>query len=306
LTRRQCIIGFCDAQILTGIGILVSAYGSLPADLSAYHWRLVVYLAWFANLTHLSTLTFLRNYLQRHRRERNWRVLSMVVLLVLLVTAEVPTAFFNWPNAGDVNWEYTVLLPTLPEPTAATPASIARCFFNMTLGRQRYDDANVCWTHDPKENIMCDVALSETTAFQSMLLSVLLLVFNFVTRVVKLSRRLSAVVHERIRDRLSRWLKNMIHRCHRHPLAAKGPLSAVFLGKLKLYFFTKPQLALLLMLRLYADLYASMLSEVSADGIWGGSMTDYLRRFSGFSSRLSGARSTCSTLGTRPTWTRLS
>ncbi|KAK3682974.1 hypothetical protein B0T22DRAFT_445128 [Podospora appendiculata] len=52
-------------------GILFSAYLDLASNLSAYHWQLVVYLAWFANLTHIACLTLLRGYLYEHQRERN-------------------------------------------------------------------------------------------------------------------------------------------------------------------------------------------------------------------------------------------
>lgn len=52
-----------DLQILTGISILISGYAQLECGLSCYHWQVLVYLAWFSSLTHLSCLTLLRNYL---------------------------------------------------------------------------------------------------------------------------------------------------------------------------------------------------------------------------------------------------
>lgn len=95
----QCVLGLCDAQSFTGIGLLVSGYIILDSGISAYHWQIIVYLAWLANLTHMSGLTLLRKHLRAHPRQRNWRLLCMATLLALLLVAEIPTAFFNLGSA---------------------------------------------------------------------------------------------------------------------------------------------------------------------------------------------------------------
>ena len=65
LTR--VLLGMCDVQLLAGTGILLSGYISVTSYISAYHWQLVVYLAWFSNLTHIACLTALRGYLHQHQ-----------------------------------------------------------------------------------------------------------------------------------------------------------------------------------------------------------------------------------------------
>jgi hypothetical protein len=80
-----------DLQILSGLSILISGFAQLKCGLSIYHWQVLVYLAWFSSLTHLSCLTFLRKYLNEHPGERNWRVFAMLILVILLVVALLPT-----------------------------------------------------------------------------------------------------------------------------------------------------------------------------------------------------------------------
>jgi len=90
------VLALADIQIITGIGILISGYASLHCGLSAYHWQLVIYLTWFSSITHLSALTFLRNYLHNHRGQLIWRLASMLVLLTLLGIAVGPTGHFDY------------------------------------------------------------------------------------------------------------------------------------------------------------------------------------------------------------------
>lgn len=87
-----------DLQLATGIAILVSGYSQLHCGLSCYHWQIIGRLAWFSSLTHLSCLTLLRNYLHNHPSRRHWRLLFMFFLIVMLVTAMVPTGNYNWSH----------------------------------------------------------------------------------------------------------------------------------------------------------------------------------------------------------------
>ncbi|KAK0702450.1 hypothetical protein B0T21DRAFT_112739 [Apiosordaria backusii] len=111
---RRVILSMCDVQLLTGLGILLSAYLRVSCYVSAYHWQLVVYLAWLSNLTHVACLTVLRGYLHHYPRERNTRLFCMTLLWLGLFPALVPTLFFNWGRN---------------ESTAAHPASDTKCFF---------------------------------------------------------------------------------------------------------------------------------------------------------------------------------
>ncbi|WQF80709.1 hypothetical protein CDEST_05723 [Colletotrichum destructivum] len=97
---HKCMLSLADAQLITGISILVSGFWSLKhgPGLSAYHWKMVVSLAWFSSVTHLSALTFLRSYLAKHPAGRLWRLGLMLILLVLLSVAFIPTGHFVFIN----------------------------------------------------------------------------------------------------------------------------------------------------------------------------------------------------------------
>ena len=82
---------FGDQQLVTGLAILGSVFTQLNKGISAYHWQIVVYLAWFSSLTHLSLLTVLRSYLREHSGIRNWRLILMAITLGMLLAALIPT-----------------------------------------------------------------------------------------------------------------------------------------------------------------------------------------------------------------------
>jgi hypothetical protein len=235
----QCILGFCDAQIVTGIAIMISAYGSLPGKdgISAYHWQIAVYLAWFANLTHLTALTFLRSHLHRHHEERNWRIAAMLVLFFLLFVGQIPTAFFNWADYGS-------------EPSAAVPSAYARCFFSLKTVQALWDKA--------AQDSVLDIGDADSVI--NACLSILLLAFSFLSRVVMTSERLSALIRNRIRSRVSRSLREYIRRWASDAQnRAQPPWKAALLLVLRV----RPGVAAVLTARLYADLLSSMFSEVS-------------------------------------------
>ncbi|KAK0643933.1 hypothetical protein B0T16DRAFT_191012 [Cercophora newfieldiana] len=160
----------CDIQVLTGLGILTSGYIGLSCYVSAYHWQLVVYLAWLSNLTHVACPTVLRGYLDRHRRERNTRLFFMTVLWVAIFPAMMLTAFFNW---------------TAEEPTAAEPASNARCFFQPSVGLALYERARNNSRDDMDHHHR---TFSDTLALDSAILSSILLFFGYFMRFTKLVR----------------------------------------------------------------------------------------------------------------------
>lgn len=158
-----------DLQILTGISILVSAWIQLPCGLSAYHWQIMSYLAWFSSLTHMSCLTFLRNHLYNHPGERIWRLSGMAIVLLLLLASMVPTGNYNWnPHARK-------------QPTPA-PSDYAICYF----GKQTDSD--------------------EVT-FASMIIQILILAVGFAIRVVKVIKILSVDILHQARRRVSRRLQ---------------------------------------------------------------------------------------------------
>lgn len=83
----QCVLMFADIQIFTGLAILISAFVSLGCDIVAYHWQYMIYLAWLASVTHLASLSFLRNHLARNRVKCIWRLTAMTVIQILLSIA---------------------------------------------------------------------------------------------------------------------------------------------------------------------------------------------------------------------------
>ncbi|KAH7131005.1 hypothetical protein EDB81DRAFT_859648 [Dactylonectria macrodidyma] len=113
LFKRFC--GF-NGQILW----LGSSEFTLRNDLSAYHFQLIVRVAWFSNLTHLAGLTVLRNYLHSRPVEKRIRLSLMVVLSIMLLFALVPTLSFNWSQGSESSDE--IITP---------PGSKAICYFNI-------------------------------------------------------------------------------------------------------------------------------------------------------------------------------
>ncbi|KAF2098993.1 hypothetical protein NA57DRAFT_56623 [Rhizodiscina lignyota] len=104
------------------ISILVSGLTQLRCGLSAYHWQILVYLAWFSSVTHLCCLTFLQNYLYNRPGQRLWRLVSMLIIVVMLVVALVPTCYFDWfQQFPDLDGDPIQLQPP--------PSSYAICFF---------------------------------------------------------------------------------------------------------------------------------------------------------------------------------
>jgi hypothetical protein len=92
---------FADIQIFTALAILISAFISLGCDIVAYHWQYMIYLAWLASVTHLASLSFLRNHLARNRAKRIWRLTTMAVIQVLSsVAVGLSTTFGGDPWLG--------------------------------------------------------------------------------------------------------------------------------------------------------------------------------------------------------------
>lgn len=160
-TLRRVILMFSDQQAVTGIALLASGYAQLNSGLDSYHWQILVYLAWHSSLTHLTTLTVLRQYFRDNHHARSWRVMVMLITVSLLGGALLPTGderwFFNylWYRG------YSIILP------ATTPAI---CFF-----RDRGSPAYI--ESDSDVNI----------PMASMMISIIVLASGFLTRVIKLS-----------------------------------------------------------------------------------------------------------------------
>jgi hypothetical protein len=93
---EKSVLILSDTQLVTGLGILVSGFSQLKCGISAYHWQIMVFLAWFASFSFLSAMTFLEGYFQTNNNMRLIRVCFMVVLASLLILALLPTGSDNF------------------------------------------------------------------------------------------------------------------------------------------------------------------------------------------------------------------
>ena len=163
---------FSDQQVVTGIALLASGYAQLKSGIESYHWQILVYLAWFSSLTHLTTLTILRQYFRKNLVARRWRCFLMLVTVIMLAIAILPT--------GDSRWLGV---------TATVPAL---CFFRRLV------------SHDSLRNF--DTG-SITT--YSMIISLFVIASGYLVRLVKLSEKATEWSKQWTRTKPGRLLKRM-------------------------------------------------------------------------------------------------
>lgn len=176
----KAVLMFSDQQIVTGIALLSSGYSQLSSGLDVYHWQILVYLAWFSSFTHLTTLTVLRDYFQDHPATRLWRIVLMIVTVSLLGIALLPT--------GNQWW-----LKSHPD-TLGVPAL---CFFQArNLNKQVFG-----------------MYSSEPASQQplSMMISILVLFFGYITRMVKLWPKASKFIRSWFRTKPGNTIKRALH-----------------------------------------------------------------------------------------------
>lgn len=250
------LLAICDIQLLTGLGILLSGFIGLSCYVSAYHWQLIVYLAWFSNLTHAACLSSLRTYLYKHQTERNWRLALMLLLLTGLVTALIPTAYFNWESTKSDDWWY------IHESSITNTSANARCFFNQIAAKAAWID--IC--AQTLSNSACSLEFDSaqgTTAYETQILSLILLLFNFITRFSKVFRTLSHFSRRNIRDKIGHLGLSMIDATtslYRRSYSSSHPIIRYILAIFRPLDII---LAAYLLMKLYADILSSELSDVS-------------------------------------------
>ena len=97
------VLMYSDTQVITGLAILLAGYVQLPSGISVYHWLIVVVdLAWFSSLSHLTTLTALRGYFRKRRTMAIHRAIVMGIVLFLLGTAFGPTGCISQTTASSI------------------------------------------------------------------------------------------------------------------------------------------------------------------------------------------------------------
>lgn len=125
-----------DFQLLTGLSIMISGFTQLRCGISVYHWHKIVRLAWFASITHFCCLTFLRDYLHKHKLAQLWRIPGMVVLVILLSIGLIPTAQYTWYFADAMVPEEVELFVSKPAICSFFPHQRSSDFTNRA-GNQR-------------------------------------------------------------------------------------------------------------------------------------------------------------------------
>ncbi|KAI0882328.1 uncharacterized protein GGS22DRAFT_170698 [Annulohypoxylon maeteangense] len=86
------VLALGDVQLAMGFAMLAYGYASLiEQGLSMYHWWLIVGLVWFSVVTNLATTSYLRTYfVNRDPGERWWRIILLIFLVVVLSFSMVP------------------------------------------------------------------------------------------------------------------------------------------------------------------------------------------------------------------------
>ena len=96
---EKLVLSLSDQQLLTGLAVLIAAFWT-HCTISVYHFAVVNDLAWFSAMVHLITLTVLRDYLLQKPVLRNWRVVLMSTLAILLAASTVMEGHYLWYDGG--------------------------------------------------------------------------------------------------------------------------------------------------------------------------------------------------------------
>ena len=80
---EKFVLALSDQQLVTGIAILVAVFAN-QCRVSIYELNIAITLSWFSATTHLSTLDVLHRYFRENKVVRNWRMVGMVGVLLLL------------------------------------------------------------------------------------------------------------------------------------------------------------------------------------------------------------------------------
>lgn len=229
----------CDLQILTGLGILIGGFMSLPV-LKGAHWQMICYLAWFAAVTHISGLTIMTKHLHKRSLERKIRVTLMGILLIMLVVAMVPMAAITL-SLDEVPWELMLMWNCN-----------ATCFFNRQFMGKPLNSAVIAY-----EKYSIALITQIAAQFGSTILAIILMCFSFFVRVGRLTPNLHSAIASR-RVSISALVQRLLRRVAEKQFSSKG--KAVLWREL----LARPLVCVFLILRTSYVLWSSMLFEVCA------------------------------------------
>lgn len=233
----------CDLQILTGLGILLAGFISLPV-LKGAHWQMVCYLAWFATVTHLSGLSIMSKYLHGRPWERKSRVVLMGVLLIILVVAMVPMAAIT--IFKDDGGEGLVLTWNCNATCFFSPQFMAKNLHSVSLGLQ--------WG-DPR------MPTQTAGQFGSVIVAIALMCFSFVVRLGRITPQLLSTTKSK-RASVSASTQMMLRRI------ANKYFSRAWQDVMWRELLARPLLCGFLLLRTWVLLWSSMFFEVCARVEW--------------------------------------
>jgi len=199
----KSVLLLSDTQLVTGLALLISGYSQLNCGISAYHWQLMVYVAWFASFTFLSAMSFLQTFFETNHSLRLLRAFFMFILATLLIVALLPTGSRNWLDLAD-------------EGGGFFPALSAKCYFEqLTLSTYTHGELRV-W---------------------SMVLSVLVVGMSYLLGGIKLFDPTSEITRSYLRAWPGRYAKRFL--CILEQRAArKGVISSLWMTVFLLCFCT--------------------------------------------------------------------
>jgi hypothetical protein len=107
-------VSFSDLQLVTGISIIIGGLSQLEWGLQVYHFLEVGNLAWFSTMTHILTLTVLRDTIRTNQRLRILRIISMGILVVLLLCVMAPIGYLVSPSSAEASYGHYPIRPEFP------------------------------------------------------------------------------------------------------------------------------------------------------------------------------------------------
>lgn len=258
-----------DLQLLTGVCILVTGFMELKCGLGAFHWRILVYIAWFSSITHLSGLIAVKDSILRRPWEKYVRLGLSICYLGLLIAATIPVGFFDWADPM-IRWRNKT--------PNANPGSPAICYFNASFVSSVHEqlwktqcENNTCifdkpafWWPPEMDELPFHwyYRITDTATFQGMTFSLILLVLGYAFRFAKIIPPPSTLCSFLSHLPPVRVIRRFIDKVHDQS-ATNGSSSENF-GELCRYtFITRPISAWLVVCKIHVDLLTSMLGEVS-------------------------------------------
>ena len=169
------LLTYSDTQVITGIAILLAGYWQTSCGISVYHWEVITNLAWFSSVTHIATLTSLREYFQRRSTLAYCHITAMGINLILLGVASPPANYHTWIDKPSQSY-HSYGLP-------------AKCFYEQQPGPIYYH-----------ENL--NVAM--------MTASLTFLVTSYTMRVIRISTICSRVTHKWFRVKPGNWVQKKL------------------------------------------------------------------------------------------------